>query len=350
MLPLLTEAYATQAFLGLALDLGWETRLRAGATVETLLEGFHPPSAAPARWMMDFLAHEGILEAHDGSYVLRGALPADEREGLRALAEAEAPGNLVNLDLLDAIRKVLPPFFTEGRPGEELIFGIELFPLWLAYFQNTNLLYRVNNLLSLAALRPALRPGARVLEVGGGVGSFAHLLSQEPDVQLGAYVFTDGALPFLRRAQRVLPDLAPNLPLHVQRLDLDLPLDAQGLADQTFDAIVAINVLHVVRDLPRTLADLRAHLAPGGRLVLGECLKPSLDTPLYLEGCFQFIRSFRDVTLHPQLRPTPGFLTPEHWVALLRHVGFSEVLEIPHTRPLMERYACFNVGAFAGFA
>ena len=55
---------------------------------------------------------------------------------------------------------------------------------------------------------------------------------------------------------------------------------------------MGINVLHVAQDLEATLDDLRSRLKPSGRLVVGECLKPTLDRPLYLEFFFNFIKSF----------------------------------------------------------
>lgn len=349
MLHLISEVYAARVALSLALDLGWEARLRSGTTLEGLVAGFHPQALEPARWMLAFMAQEGLLEAPGAIYRLT-ASPDLDLAGLRELAEAEAPGHLANLDLFDALRRHIPPFFTEGRRGEDLLFGLELFPLWLQYFRNENMLYRANNFLALAALRPALRPGARILELGGGAGSFAQAVAAEAPSGLLEYRFTDVAPAFLRRAQRTLPDSAPGLPFSFSSLDLNRPLDDQGLAGLRFDGIVGINVLHVARNLPETLADLRAHLAPGGRLVLGECLKPALDRPIYLEFFFEFMSGFREVELVPDLRPAYGFLTPEHWVALLRHAGFREVVEVPPVRPLMDQYQGFNVGAFAALA
>lgn len=349
MLHLISEVYAARVALSLALDLGWESRLRAGATLDALVEGLAVQSREPSRWMLGFMAQQGLLEAQAGHYRLAGT-PDLDLSGLRALAEAEAPGHLSNLDLFDALRRRIPPFFTEGRRGEDLLFGLELFPLWLRYFRNENMLYRANNFLALAALGPALRPGARILELGGGAGSFAQAVAAEGHAGLEDYRFTDVAPAFLRRAQRTLPEEAPGLPFSFSSLDVNRPLDEQGLAGMRFDGIVGINVLHVARDLPGALADLRAHLAPGGRLVLGECLKPALDRPIYLEFFFEFMGGFRNVETLPDLRPAYGFLTPEHWVGLLRHAGFREVLEVPPARPLMERFEGFNVGAFAALA
>ncbi len=349
VLHAVSDQYTARTALGLALDLGWEARLRRGATLEELLEGFHPPSTLPADWMLRFLVEKGILTCQGDRFLLEGSPSMDLAE-LREIAEREAPGHLHNLDLLDAVRSHVKPYFTDGKSGDACLFDLAVFPLWLDYFRNENILYRSNNVFALAALRRALRPGFRILELGGGAGSFAQLLATTPAderAKIAEYRFTDIAPTFLRRAQRGLKDTAPGIPFTFGSLDLNRPLDAQGLEGRAFDAIVGINVLHVAKDLPAALADLRTHLAPGGRLILGECLKPDLTRPIYLEFFFQFMASFTEVLTDPQLRPAHGFLTPEIWMRALEAAGFREIENLPEVRHLMDRFPAFNVGAFS---
>jgi SAM-dependent methyltransferase len=282
-------------------------------------------------------------------------VPDLDLEELRARCEADAPGHLANLDLLDATLRAIPPFFTEGASGEKLLFDLSLFNLWLAYFRNDNKAYLPNNLLPLAALRDGLPEGARILELGAGAGSFAMLLAQDAASKgylgrIREFRFTDIAPAFLRRAQREMKEKAPGLPMSFAHLDLNGDLEAQGLEDGSLDAIVAVNVLHLAKDLPRDLAALRRKLAPGGRLILGECMKPDLGAPIFVEFLFNFLGAFRDVDLDPELRPAHGFLTPEAWEKVLRHAGFSEVRPYPDVRRLMDLVPGFFVGALAARA
>lgn len=349
VLHAVSDLYTARTALGLAMDLGWEERLRRGATLEELLEGLQPPSTIPADWMLRFLVEKGLLARQGNRFILEGSPSMDLAE-LREIAEQEAPGHQHNLDLLDAVRSHVKPYFTEGKSGDACLFDLAVFPLWLDYFRNENILYRSNNVFALTALRRALHPGFRILELGGGAGSFAQLLATTPAeerAKIAEYRFTDIAPTFLRRAQRGLKDTAPGIPFAFGSLDLNRPLEAQGLEGSHFDAIVGINVLHVAKDLPATLADLRAHLTPGGRLVLGECLKPDLTRPIYLEFFFQFMASFTEVVTDPQLRPAHGFLTPEIWVRALEAAGFREIENLPDVRHLMDRFPAFNVGAFS---
>ncbi len=351
ILHAVSDLYTARTALGLALDLGWEELLRRGASVDELLEGFQPPSRIPAVWILQFLVAKGLLFQEGPRYRLEGTPDLDLQE-LREIAEREAPGHLQNLDLLDAVRSHVQPYFTEGKSGEACLFDLAVFPLWLDYFRNENILYRSNNLFALAVLRSSLKPGCRILELGGGAGSFAQLLSRMGANtgelgQISDYRFTDIAPTFLRRAQRGLKTLAPGIPFSFSSLDINRPLDDQGLAGATFDAIVGINVLHVAKRLPETLQDLKQHLVPAGQLILGECLKPDLARPIYLEFFFQFMASFTEVETDPILRPTHGFLTPEAWIRILESAGFKDVHDIPRVRHLMDRFPAFYVGAFS---
>lgn len=348
------ELYTAGTALCLLLDLGWEDRLRAGSTLDDLCGSLPDQARTPLAWMLPFLAEEGLLAHREGRFILEGA-PRVDLAGLRALAEATAPGHGANFDLLDGVRAHIPPFFTEGKPGDGLLFGLGMFSLWLAYFCNDNRVYYPNNLLPLLALHEHLPPDSRVLELGGGAGSFARLLAERGAREgwldrISEYTFTDVAPAFLRRAQRELPAAAPGLTLRFQALDLNRPLGDQGIEAGGLDLIVAINVVHVARNLESVLRDLRSRLKPGGCLVLGECMKPSLDHPIYLEFLFSFLHSFTDVELDPRWRPAHGFLTPEAWMAALDHAGFRNLACIPPPRPLMDRHPSFNVGALVGVA
>jgi len=349
-----SELYTARICLLLLLDLGWEERLRAGTSLDQLCLGRPDQVRKPLAWMLPFLAHEGLLIRMGDVYSLEGE-PALDLAGIRTAMEAEAPGHSVNFDLLDGVRERIRPYFTEGKAGEGLLFDLTLFPLWLSYFRNENLCYYPNNLLALLALREDLPEGARVLELGAGAGSFAQLVARQGAEQgwlarIADYRFTDVAPTFLRRAQRELKAAAPGLPLGFQALDLNRPLGDQGIEPASLDAIVGINVLHVAQDLEATLSDLRSRLTPSGRLVIGECLKPTLDQPLYLEFFFNFIKSFTEVTLDPRWRPRHGFLTPEAWTEALRHAGFTQITHTPPPRPLMDQHPNFTVGAITARA
>jgi len=65
---------------------------------------------------------------------------------------------------------------------------------------------------------------------------------------------------------------------------------------------------------------------------------------------FLLIEDFRNVKTDPALRPGPGFLTPEHWVAQLERAGFARVELVPDVRVLRRFYPRFATGAVCGQA
>jgi glycosyltransferase involved in cell wall biosynthesis len=117
--------------------------------------------------------------------------------------------------------------------------------------------------------------GARVLEIGAGIGNLtSELLPRD------LYVASDINPHYLA----YLKNLALGKPyLRVARLDLEDTAEFAAWAGE-FDTVVCLNVLEHVADPLRALRNMRAALRPGGRLVLyvpqGQWLYSSLDEVL----------------------------------------------------------------------
>jgi ubiquinone/menaquinone biosynthesis C-methylase UbiE len=102
----------------------------------------------------------------------------------------------------------------------------------------------------------ALVQGARVLELGCGTGLTAMALAPHADSYLG----TDIAPGMIEIAQgRLVEQPAPNLTFQVAK--------AEDFGPGQFDVVFAQNYLHLLRDLPGTLAHIHALLPKGGVLV-----------------------------------------------------------------------------------
>jgi glycosyltransferase involved in cell wall biosynthesis/phospholipid N-methyltransferase len=117
--------------------------------------------------------------------------------------------------------------------------------------------------------------GARVLEIGAGIGNITTWLLPR-DFYLASDI-NPNYLDYLK-------NLAIGKPyLKVARLDLE---DAEGFTPwgERFDTVVCLNVLEHVRDPLLALRNMHGALAPGGRLVLyvpqGQHLYSSLDEVL----------------------------------------------------------------------
>ena len=164
------------------------------------------------------------------------------------------------------------------------------------------------------------RQPLRILEVGGGTGgTTAWLLPELNGVPALEYHFTDISALFTRRAQQKFADYDF---VKYSELDLEKEAQSQGFQAQSYDLIVAANVIHATRHIGRTLDNLRPLLKPGGRLLMREITQPM--------RLFDFV--FGPLVLPLQdldAREGELFLTTAQWQQQCRHAGFSKVAWLP---------------------
>jgi SAM-dependent methyltransferase len=128
-------------------------------------------------------------------------------------------------------------------------------------------------------------------------------------------------------------------------LDMNLPFGGQGIAPGSVSVVYAVNTLHVARDLDFTLREIFNALAPGGRLVVSECIRTAPAQAIYIEFIFNLMETFRSPVLHPSYRPNGGFLAPEEWQGAMEAAGFVDVRMLPDIPSLRARFPHFQVGA-----
>lgn len=139
-----------------------------------------------------------------------------------------------------------------------------------------------------------LRPGARVLELGCGMGRFTQLL-----VDRGFEVTALDLSPYLvERLRDELPDA--RLTVVAGRAE-----DVAGLAPGPFDAVVGFFFLHHLSRPDETFAAARSVLAGGGRIAFCE---PNAFNPLvYLQVTLTPSMSWRGEPGIPRMRPAVVF-------------------------------------------
>lgn len=116
------------------------------------------------------------------------------------------------------------------------------------------------------------RPTLKILEVGAGTGGTTEtILRNMVDNQLipaySVYTFTDISAGFFPAAKERF-SYAPNIEFKV--LDISQNPLEQGFQEDTYDVIIAANVIHATPSLHQTLHNIRKLLKPDGRLVMTE--------------------------------------------------------------------------------
>jgi SAM-dependent methyltransferase len=348
----LIEEYVARLALAAFRSTGLADACAEPATVDEAIAraGLVPAVArVPAAWLAATLAERGWVERMSGagdSARFRAAkpLPAPDPEEILAAQAANDERCLPSYRIAAMAAERYPAVLRGELTGEQALFDAEGVVAWSKYFSNANPLYGVSNAIgAVAAARALADRGGAVLELGGGLGSGAEaLLERTTTSAIPSYRFTEISPLFLRRAERALGARFRDRGLEFAPLDIDRPF---GVAPGAYALVYGVNVLHVARDLAATLGEVRAALAPGGALVISECVRPFAGRPVYVELAFNLLASFRDPVLVPGWRPNGGFLTPGEWTQALAANGFTDVRVYPDIGAIREAFPQFVVAA-----
>jgi len=357
----LIERYSIELAVDLSQQLDLSDQLdewRSAGEISQRLS-FQPRFKCALFWILERLVETGCVEGRDNgesrSYRLQHPLWKPDLKTLRAIGVSIDPGNAATLDLLDHVAGLYPAAAKNQQSGDGNLLGPQGVPLWLKYFHNDNLTYAVNNWVAaiLAADRLSGRRTFRILEIGAGTGSASEILLEsfaEHGLlsRVERYLVTEPNAYFRRCAQRNLAAKYPALPLEWAALDVDLPWQPQGVNTTEFDLVYAVNVMHISKNLMFSLGEARSTLASDGWLVLGECVRPHDNQPIYPEFMFQILNSFTNVQTDPEFRPNPGFLTAEQWRRAFSRAGFTNAGFAPDIERIREIYSHFFTGAICG--
>jgi SAM-dependent methyltransferase len=154
--------------------------------------------------------------------------------------------------------------------------------------------------------------GARVLEIGVGTGRIAH-----PVAATGCRVVGfDISAEMLREVGGGERPLSPTLSLLQADLH-DLPF-----VSDAFDAVLAVHVLHLARDLPKALTQIARSLRPGGAFIQGD----DWIDPQSVVGRLRDELRQRALALSPNLRPPSAGVSKQQFLADLGGDQVSEVV------------------------
>ena len=337
----LVDLYTLHVAVDLLRELTDPALLAGGASADDLLaKGGYVAAFRPALgWLLGRAAAAGVD--------VRKPLPRTDRAAVRAACLAIDPSYVPAFTLMDEAAALYPRVARGETNGDRAL--LMKASLWVAYFDNRNGYYALNNRVVAAAVasRAAGAGAVRVLEVGAGLGSATEaVLGVLPSVE--RYHVTEPLPFFRRRAERKLRAAHPGVALEFGALDVNGRWAEQGVRPAAHTFVVGVNVFHLARDLVATLREAFEAIEPGGWLVAGEAIRPHPHACVGAELPFQILQSYHAVETDPELRPTPGFLTAEGWTRALRCAGFAEIELVPDAARLRDLWEGAITAAVCG--
>lgn len=325
-LELLTLAHAQTALSHLGAFDGLAGN--ASRTVEQVLErtGILPLYRHLVRRWLDGLTQQGVLLRDGDRYRPRsGALAPADVEHAWETAERSLEGEPALRAYLRNCSRLLESVLTGKMSPLETLFPGGSAELAERLYADTGAMRYVNLVAAAAAEACAVRQWdrpLRILELGAGTGGTTVAVLPRLDPERTEYWFTDVSSLFLDRAAERFGGFGG---LRTALLDLEKDPEAQGFGAGTFDAVIATNAVHAVKDLGAALERIVALLAPGGLLILVESTAHlawfDMSTGL-IEGWQHF---------GDELRGDNPLLPATAWEAVLRRAGFGETVVVPES-------------------
>ncbi|KAL8831917.1 MAG: hypothetical protein Q9191_000596 [Dirinaria sp. TL-2023a] len=160
-------------------------------------------------------------------------------------------------------------------------------------------------------------PNMRIVELGAGTGGATMPILHTLGQRFAYFDFTDVSAGFFESARAEQMEWADRI--SYRKLDIEEdPLD-QGFQRESYDLVVAANVLHATANMANTIRNVRRLLKPGGKIIIAE-ITAQLLTNLMIFGTLPGWWLGEE----PERRDKP-FLNEQQWNDVLGANGFSRV-------------------------
>ena len=276
--------------------------------------------------VLQILCEEGYAKSTPHGFECMRECPSDESDRLQLQARVACPDAIPIFELIGRCHEHAMDFVTGRKTGLTTVFARGDLGLWQS-------VHSVDKVMSIYAdmvapvFKSIVRPRMCVMEVGGGVGAvLQRCVPMLDQFNVDRYYFTDLGQSFVQAAQRAY---GGDRRLSFAVIDLDLPLRDQGLAADSLDVVIAVNVLHAVKRIRFSLRELHRVLKTNGYLILSEGSPPDRLRRWRLDVVFAFLRGWWNVSTEPPWRLRPGFLLPGQWKHALLECHYDPVELLP---------------------
>ncbi|RYO87181.1 hypothetical protein DL766_003981 [Monosporascus sp. MC13-8B] len=263
-------------------------------------------------WMKRWLAFDYCRE------IMTGLGPDDES---RILQDIESSVNSAELQLLARVGKALPDIVSGAVEPLDVMLQDSLLS---KNYESGTFTGDYEAAVAYLKLLTFKNPRLRFIEVGAGTGGCTKWLFDGLSGQNGAvglpveqYTFTDISSGFFEEARERFARWEDVVDFRT--LDADADPVEQGFEPESYDVVLAANVLHATRKIDLTTSRVRKLLKPGGSLVLLEIAPRGAAVGLVagtLTGWWAHEDEFRVDT---------PLLHREQWADVLSRNGFGGI-------------------------
>ncbi|KAM3552779.1 hypothetical protein ARSEF4850_007222 [Beauveria asiatica] len=166
-------------------------------------------------------------------------------------------------------------------------------------------------------------PRCKILEIGAGTGATTWAALSAIDEAFDIYTYTDLSVGFFENAMERFSAFRHRMVFRA--LDIEKDAASQSFDLNSYDIVIATNVLHATRNLGVTLGNVRSLLKPGGYLLLNEKTGPES-----LRATFNFGGLQGWWLAEEEERQLSPLMSPDGWDAQLQKAHFSGVDHIVH--------------------
>jgi len=235
------------------------------------------------------------------------------------IISSEFPELLPELNLLKHCALSLTEVMQGKIDPVEVLFPDNDFSIVRNFYYNSRGLIAMNTIIK-KSLESVIRnfdkkDQIRILEIGAGTGCTTSYILPELPADRTEYSFTDISHLFLDKAR----DQFKNYPfISYDILNIEKNPEAQGFDLDSFNIIIASNVLHATKFLNETLDNINKLLCPGGLLIVLESTTKHIWIDLIF-GLTDGWWRFEDV----KLRPDHPIMPINKWLNLFKEKGFE---------------------------
>ncbi|KAK3946253.1 reducing type I polyketide synthase [Diplogelasinospora grovesii] len=216
-------------------------------------------------------------------------------------------------------RNLVPILRQQTAPLELMLEGQLLYRYYREALRFPRSYAQVNQLVKLLSHK---NPRLKVLEIGAGTGGCTKTVLEAlgggdtgRELRLSSYDFTDISSGFFEEARSRFD--AWRDVIQYRKLDVEVDAADQGFEKQSYDLIVACQVLHATKNMDHTMSNVRSLLKPGGKLIMVETTHDMHDIQLI----FGVVPGWW-LSEEPERKHSPS-LTVDLWDTVLRRTGFS---------------------------